>query len=65
MTTAADDLLFACQDEATSLFVLSTIENDLRNLNPGEWHLANAAMHAGIAGTLLALQRAGLLGAQA
>jgi hypothetical protein len=44
------------------MFVLSAIENDLRDLNAGEWHIANAAMHAGIAGTLLALERAGLLG---
>jgi hypothetical protein len=62
LVTAAADLMAACQDEATSIFVLGAVENDLRELNADEWNLTDAAMHAGIAGTLLALERAGLLG---
>jgi hypothetical protein len=60
VTATAADLMAACQDEATSIFVLGAVENDLRELNADEWNLTDAAMHAGIAGTLLALERAGI-----
>jgi hypothetical protein len=62
VSAIAADLMAACQDEATSIFILGAVENDLRELNADEWNLTDAAMHAGIAGTLLALERAGLLG---